>query len=148
MSKASNKEFKLLFNFQIGFIQSSWYKKLYREASILTQLSEFGSTLGDEYLALKTLNQLTSADNQGSVFCSALFACAHCFASDQEWWDNQSCDVCGKTHPTKYHDTLSARDNKDLQTARTKACTITDASKPAGQQPPCCRFCFKMNNGK
>lgn len=68
MSKASNKEFKLLFNFQIGFIQSSWYKKLYREASILTQLSEFGSTLGDEYLALKTLNQLTSADNQGSVF--------------------------------------------------------------------------------
>ena len=148
MSKASNEEFKLLCNSQLGFIQSSWYKKLYREASILTQLSEVGSTLADKYLALKTSNQWTGADNQGSVFRSALVARAHRYASYQEWWDNQSCDVCGKPHPTKYHDNLGARDNKDLRTARTKARTFTDASKPAGPQTPCRRFRFKSNDGK
>lgn len=34
MSKASNKEFKLLCNSRIGFVQSAWYKRLCRGTSI------------------------------------------------------------------------------------------------------------------
>lgn len=96
------------------------------------------STLNNKYLALKTSKQWSGADSLGSAF-NALVARAHCYATYEEWWDNQRCDVCSKSHPTMYHDNLGARDNKDLHTARTKARTVTDASKPAA---------FKSNNGK
>lgn len=148
MSKASNEEFKLLCNSQIGFIQSAWYKKLYRDhVSVLNQLSEVGSTLGDKYLALKTDNKWSSANNLGSAFAAALLARAHRYATYEDWWDHQLCDLCGKPHPTKYHDNLGARTNKDLRT-RTKARTVTDAPRPAAQQSPRRRFRFKSNDGK
>ncbi|KAL3801556.1 hypothetical protein ACHAWO_001361 [Cyclotella atomus] len=148
MSKASNEEFKLLCNSQIGFIQSAWYKKLYRDVSILSQLSEVGSTLGDKYLALKTSNQWSGVNNLGSAFASALLARSHRYATYEDWWDHQVCEICGKPHPTKYHDNLGARTNKDLCNARTKARTVTNVSKPAVQQSPRRRFRFKSNSDK
>ncbi|KAL3764830.1 hypothetical protein ACHAWO_006014 [Cyclotella atomus] len=147
MSKASNEEFKLLCNSQIGFVQSAWYKKIYRDASTTRQLSELAATLNDKYLALKTSKQWSGADSLGSAF-NALVARAHRYPTYEKWWDNQKCDICHKSHPTKYHDNLGARDNKDLRTARTKARTVTDASKPAAQQTAQRRFRFKSNEEK
>jgi hypothetical protein len=115
MSACHNEEFRSICSSQLGFLSTPMYEEwsLVKAQDILVQLDVFASKLETKYEALKASKSWAGTTRPDSTFKAASAESSpsprHTAPqapnpSWQRWFDSKTCGICGKPHPTKYHD--------------------------------------------
>ena len=121
MSACGNEEFRSICSAQLGFLSTPMYEDwvLHTSPDPLVQLDSFAGKLESKYEALKASKAWSGINRPDSSFKASTTSGPSQTPSSsnarppdpawQRWFDSQTCDVCGKAHPTKYHDDPSIR---------------------------------------
>jgi hypothetical protein len=115
MSACGNEEFRSICSSQLGFLSTPMYEEwsLSKSPDILVQLDVFASKLETKYDSLKASQAWAGTAHPDSTF-PAVTPLSPAPTSRglpqapnpswQRWFDSKTCGICGKPHPTKYHD--------------------------------------------
>jgi hypothetical protein len=129
MLHCGNEDFKDVVKAQRGILLTIAGKQLAREP-ILVQLEIVGSPLVEKYKALISTNEWDAVASKASVFKAGEAPGykrkpenpprsekkkKHEYGSYKEWFDNCTCDRCGKKgHPTYAHGNVEAHRKKEV----------------------------------
>ena len=116
MSACGNDEFRSICSSQLGFLSTPMYEEwsLCKSPDILVQLDVFVSKSESKYDALKASRTWSGTNLPDSTFQAVSSSSPPVTSrgstpqapnpSWQCWFDSKTCGICGKSHPTKYHD--------------------------------------------
>jgi hypothetical protein len=122
MAQASNTDFRMTCQSQVGFLDSLMYREFLRSKnfSVGEELDQFGGVLVERYTSLLQAGKWDGLSHKVSAFRAMVPSGSdnkasqgkHKYKSFPEWFDAQTCGRkgCGGRHPTAYHDDLEARD--------------------------------------
>ena len=116
MSACENDKFCSICSSQLGFLFTPMYEEwsLCKSPDILVQLDVFASKLESKYDALKASKAWSGTTLPDSTFQAVSSSSPPVSSrgstpqapnpSWQRWFDSKICGICGKSHPTKYHE--------------------------------------------
>jgi hypothetical protein len=115
MAACGNEDFRSICSSQLGFLSTPMYEEwsLGKAHDILVQLDVFATKLESKYEALRASKVWSGTTRPDSTFAAASIRGPPSSRSSaplapnpswQRWFDSKTCGICGKVHPTKYHD--------------------------------------------
>jgi hypothetical protein len=129
MLRCGNEDFKDVVKAQRGILLTIAGKQLAREP-VLVQLEIVGSPLVEKYNALVSTNEWGAVATKASAFRTSAYKNTsppnekqptgerkkkHEYDSFEEWFDNCTCDRCGRRgHPTYAHGNVEAHRKKEV----------------------------------